>query len=392
MNPRPLVAVLVTRWESKSEEGWLTRQVAGALACIADVHVVTPEGTRARMSTDGPFTVHRTGTPVPRDAEARRDLLVESMVITGTFSDDPVSPDAAALVDRDLVEPWTAAGGLLATLRPDQLVIADHRNVGALAAAERGAPDAPITLVSLGTHAASLAFPHFDPLVNRARGVLAVTEAERQAIIERHGAGGTTYRIGAPMAANPSALSEPNTWVGDSDYVFVVSSAAFRDDGEEAELTRLLRLRFPDNPIGIAHTDCFCAWHHGRLNQGWAIERSSDMARLMAWARVTVDLRSGRLFARRCVESLLYGTPIIVPHDTRAREHAERGRGGLWFEDAAQLTWCVEALLDPSTREALSAQGRSYAEDEYGSTDRFIARVLAGCGLSAVPASTPVTA
>jgi hypothetical protein len=108
----------------------------------------------------------------------------------------------------------------------------------------------------------------------------------------------------------------------------------------------------------------------------------------MAWARVTVDLRPGRLFARRCVDSLLYGTPIVVPADSRAREHAQRGRGGLWFENPAELAWCVESLLEPPTHDTISAQGLSYAEEEYGSTDRFVERVAEACGLT--PATAPV--
>ena len=95
----------------------------------------------------------------------------------------------------------------------------------------------------------------------------------------------------------------------------------------------------------------------------------------MAWATVTVDLHPGPLFGRRCVESLLFGTPIVVPGDTIAREHAERGGGGLWFADAAELLWCVEALEDPGIRRTFAAQGHAYAEEEYGSTDRFIDRV-----------------
>jgi len=385
-----VAAVLVPHWESKTEEGWLTRQVAGSLACATEVHVITPDGTGARASTDGPFTVHRTGTPLRPEAEARRDYLVASMAATGPTGDGPLPVGAAAVLDRDLLEPWSAAGGVLAALRPDLVVVADHRSVGALAAVDRVAPELPVTLVALGSDLDSLGFPHYRPVFDRAGTVLAVTESERRAIADRHGGADRVVRIGAPLAANPSARSEPNTWVGDTEYVFVVSGSASDAHDEEAELTRLLRLRFPDNPVGIAHTDTFCAWHRGRVEEGWAIERSSDMARLMAWARVTVDLRGGRLFARRSVESLLYGTPIIVPADSRAREHAERGRGGLWFADAAELTWCVEALLQPTTRAALSTQGRAYAEDEYGSTDRFIARVLDGCGLSA--AGAPVNA
>src|SRR5664280_1462491 len=66
---RPVVAVLVTHWVSKTEEGWITRQVAGALACGAEVRVITPDGSAPRTSVDSVFTVHRLGAGVDRAAE-----------------------------------------------------------------------------------------------------------------------------------------------------------------------------------------------------------------------------------------------------------------------------------------------------------------------------------
>jgi hypothetical protein len=388
---RPLVAVLVSHWESRTEEGWITRQVAGSLAAVADVHVITPDGQRPATGLDWAFTVHRLGTPLTTEAEIRRDLVVESLVASGAARSGPIADDVSALVDRDLLDGWMSAADVLTALDPDHIVVAGSRAVGAVAAVDAGAPSVPLHLLALGSHTASLEFPHFDQVVNRADTVMTVTELERQAIIRRHGRADSVFRIGAPLAANPSSLNEPNTWVGATDYVLVITASATDDDSAEYELTRLLRLRFPDNPVGIAHSDAFCAWHQGSVTEGWPIERSSDMARLMAWARVTVDLCPGPLFARRCVDSLLYGTPIVVPDDSRAREHAQRGRGGLWFSDAAELIWCTEALLDPSTRATFSAQGRTYAEDEYGSTDRFIERVLGACSLASSPKESVVS-
>ncbi len=118
------------------------------------------------------------------------------------------------------------------------------------------------------------------------------------------------------------------------------------------------------------------------------------MILLASWLghAVTVDLHPGSLFARRCLDSLLYGTPIVVPHDSRAREHAEQGRGGLWFTDPSELIWCIEAMLDPSTRDTFGAQGRAYAEEQYGSTDRFIQRVTSACGLASGSYARPISA
>jgi hypothetical protein len=382
MSRTPVVAVLAAHWESTSEAGWMTRQVAGALACIGETHVVTPDGEQRARSMDGAFTLHRLGTPVDAAAELRRDLLVDSLSTTASPLDRAPSPQLATLLDRDLIEPWQEAATVLAEVRPDYLVIAGHTAVGALAACEQALPGTPFTLLTLGTTPHSVAFPHFRPLFEQAAAILTVTESERSTVVDSHGRGGDVHRIGAPMAANPSARTEPNGWVGDRDYTLVISDAPSEGNHPHTELSRLLRLRFPGVTFGFCHTDAFCVWREGRLHEGWAVERSSDMARLMAWARMTVDLRPGPLFARRCVDSLLYGTPVVVPEDSTAREHAERGKGGLWFANPVELAWCVEALLDRVTRNTLGAQGHAYAEREYGSTDRFIDRVVAATGLA----------
>ena len=190
------------------------------------------------------------------------------------------------------------------------------------AASAESATSPPVTLMAVGSDSRALAFPHFDRLFDRAASVLAVTEAERAGLVEARGAPEKVHRIGAPMAANPNVLTEPDAILGTTEYILVVTEVGVKDNHRDAELSRLVQMRFAGHPVGICYTDAFCAWDHGRLTKGWPIERSSDLARLMAWARLTVDLRPGRLFARRCIESLLYGTPIVVPHEGRARQHA----------------------------------------------------------------------
>lgn len=382
MSPRPTIALLPTHWESSTETGWLTRQVAGALASGGDVHVITPGGDTASISVDGVFPLHRLGTPLTATAERRRDLLIEAAVRAGSGTGTVVPPALALLLDEGVVEPWQAATDALAALRPDRVVIVGHDNLGALAAVDAFDRSVPVSVLALGTDEQSVAFSHFARLFDRADSVLAVTEAERSLIVDHHGRPEVVHGIGAPMAANPSALSEPNTWVGTDGYVLVLTGVDEEADDEQTELARLLRIRFPERTVGIAHNDAFAVWHQGQTTRGWPIERTSDLDRLMAWATVTVDLDPGEFFARRCITSLLYGTPILVPAASRAHEHTARGRGGLWFEGPAELAWCVEAMLDPSARAAFSAQGRTYAEDGYGSTDRFIDRVLGACGLA----------
>ncbi len=117
----------------------------------------------------------------------RRDLLVQSLSTPGIQRDGVTSDQLTALLDRDLVIPWRGAADLLAGIRPDLVVIAGHRNVGALAAVERSVPDAPLALVALGSNRLSVAFPHVRHNVRPAAAVLTVTDGERQAVTEHHG-------------------------------------------------------------------------------------------------------------------------------------------------------------------------------------------------------------
>ena len=384
---RPVVAILTAHWGADGEDGWITRQVAGALACYGDVHIVTPDGTEAGSSTDGVFTLHRLATPLAREHELERDLLVQAFRATGTSDDIAGSETVRRLLDRGLVDSWDGATAVLDRLRPDRTVIVGHRNVGALEALDRHRPSVPYVLLALAADDDGIACPRFDALITRAASVLAVTEPERGSIVAHHGRADTVRQVGAPLSANPSARSEPNTWVGDSQYILVLTGVGREDESTENELCQLIRMRFPDRPVGISHTDAFCAWHEGRLMNGWPIERSSDLARLLAFAAVTVDFRPGNLFARRALESLLYGAPIIVPAGSRAADHARDGRAGLWFRGPAELVGCIEALLEPSAHSVVVAQGRAYAESEYGSTRQFISRVTASCDLTDPTAS-----
>ena len=378
---QPVVAVLSPHWGLGTERGTITRQVAGALACSSEVHVLTPTGTAPGTRQDGVFTVHRLGRGDLGPAELRRDLLLTAVAASAGPGQRSDSPDLGRLLDRGLVDPWTPGTEVLGGLSPDVIVLADHRAVGALSAVDRYDPDAPVVLLALAGGDGHLSFPHFDPVVERAGPVLAVTETERRSVADRIGSDADVHRIGAPLAANASVCGEPNPWVGDTDYVLVLTDRGSEDSHVQNELARLIRMRFSDRPVGITHRDGFVAWHEGRAHSGWPVERSSDLARLMAFAAVTVDLRQPELYGRSAVESLLYGTPIVVADDSRSREHAQRGRGGLWFADPAELLWCIDSLLDEATNDVMGAQGRTYAEDEYGSTDRFIDRVTAACGL-----------
>jgi len=391
------VVLLIPRWRTSDEACWAARQVAGAIACSAEVHVITPQGTTPRVFTDGVFQVHELGT-ADAISEVRRDLVLASLsretskeiceetdgaqhktsaqrVSTAVLAKSAHS-NAHALYDeltRGLPDPWPPAVDLLRGLRPDAAVLADYKQTGALQALEAGCTDVPLALVPLSRELPVLEAEMFAPVLERAACALVFTDAECQAFTEARGSGWAHF-VGLPMRPNNSVLREPNPHTGDSKYLFVLASSRLDGDGS-LPLTQLIRTRFPSMRVAVSASDGFVVYDNAvPIHRLPALDRRSDLLRLMAWARMTLELRPGTLFARHSIESLLYGTPIVVPERSTAREHAETGSGGLWFDTPAELTWCVEAVSEPEVGATLGRQGRAYAESRYGSTDSFIER------------------
>jgi len=232
----------------------------------------------------------------------------------------------------------------------------------------------PVTLLPLCSDLPSAMYSHFAPLFDRAAVVLTVTESERQVVSDSYPSK-DVVAVGPPLAANPSVWREPNPYLGENDYLVVLTDAPLASTAYTSNLARLVRLAFPYQRVAIVATDAFDVWLRGNVVRSAPITRGSDLLRLMAWARTTIDLAPGSLVARRCVESLLYATPILVPEGSKAHEHARLGCGGLWFETSDELVRCVDAVLDSNTAEELGKQGQGYAESKYGSTQSFIRQV-----------------
>jgi hypothetical protein len=73
------------------------------------------------------------------------------------------------------------------------------------------------------------------------------------------------------------------------------------------------------------------------------------------------------------------GVPTIVPSRSRAREYSEKGNGGLWFCNAGEMLWALDAALDPEIGPALGRQGRAYVAAQHGSSERFAELLALAC-------------
>jgi len=385
--------VLTERWSAGDEDGWFVRQVAGALACAGDVHVVTTEGTVPRRRVDSVFTVHELARPAGTRERLRDGLLVEAFAAQGRRVPASVATDLAARASSH----WDGADRAVAAIAPDLVVVAGAGGVAGLQVVGGAAGDAAVVLVPLLHVGAPL-----DPgrngagaVFDRVAAVVTATPGERDTARLFPLDPGTCIDVGVPLRADSNARREPNTYIGSDDYVLVLTGVTSDAADIRADLARLVRLAFPGHLVGIAATDAFEVWHHGRSTVGWAIERNGDLQRLLAWAEMVVDLRPGPLFGRRAVESLLQGTPVVVPGQSAARQHAAAG-GGLWFTSPEELLSCLDALEDPEVRTALGGQGWEAATRRYGSPEAFVERVLGavgwgedGGGIAAYPGRGP---
>ena len=103
-----------------------------------------------------------------------------------------------------------------------------------------------------------------------------------------------------------------------------------------------------------------------------------DIWRWMHRSTAIIDPDPAPLVGRVALESLMYGTPVIVPAASGAsRHHAEAGDGGLWYRSYDEMRACAQAMLEPEAAAVLGSQGRAYAEAAYGDTEAFVRRVRA---------------
>ena len=300
-----------TWWEDRSEAAFVLRTIAGALSRGAPVEVVAP-GPQPGSTPDGLFDVRSVG--------GRR--------YPGAW------PERAGTR-------WPEFEGLVLALADDeagaQLVRAHEPGLATLVVG-RGGPATGGTL--------------------------------------------DAGSIGLPIAVNPLAAARPHNGFGFTDYLLVLTDRGARLTAGDREAAAAhptaavawLAARFPRRHLVVVEDAEASAWLGRSLRGVIRVDTRTDLWRLMAHARLVVDLRPGPLVARECVEALHYGTPVVVPSSSAGRTLAEAG-GGLWFDDPGQLLGCVDVLGDQAVRDELGRRGRAVAAERHGDADGFPHRI-----------------
>ncbi len=316
-----LVVLLAARWgDPQSESAFVARALAGALSRHAEVAIVTP-GDPAESGADGAFDVYRIGT--------------------GT-------------------------GGWPVTIRwPAPL---------------RGAAAAVVVGGGAGVHVARAHLPRAevvevagpeDPTATR---VWTLTPGRAAQLGE-----GWAHEVGMAVPLNPLAARSRHNGFGFTDYLLVLSDRRGGGGPRHAPtpLAAWMAAGLPSAFLVVVEDAKATAF---RSRSWWgevAIDTRTDLHRLLAHARACVDLCPGVLIGRECVESMLLGTPILVPRSSLAMRYAAGG-GGLWFSDRAELLGASKALCRPELRDVLGRQARDLAATQFGDNTSFVGRVGEG--------------
>jgi hypothetical protein len=320
--------VILSRWwrRHESELSFVTRAVAGAASRTSAVVVVVPSPAGA-PEPDGAFDLFAAGAgPDGSWPEAA----------TAAWPDQ-LPPDATLVVDQ----PVRAALTLLERYAPGRPVHSISPLEGQVG------PDAMVPLRFTGSPGDQAGQPDF-------------------------------IRLHVPI--NPLAATHRHNGLGFTDYLLVLSDrTGATAPAPPTAMVAWLTARFPDRDVVVVEDAVASVWR-GRVLRGTvSVYTRLDLWRLMAHARVTVDLAPGSIVARECVESLRFGTPILVPAGSAAGPHATAG-GGLTFAGATDLLEGVRHLLDDAARATVAERGRRYADAHYGDRDAFVQSVALALG------------
>jgi hypothetical protein len=188
-------------------------------------------------------------------------------------------------------------------------------------------------------------------------------------------ASGPEQPIGVHVPVNPLAGASRHTGFGFTGYLLVLTDRlGMPPASPPAGAVAWLTARFYDSYVVVVEGGRAAAWRGRALRGVVPVDSRTDLWRLLAHARVTIDLAPGPVVGRECIESLRLGTPIVVPEQSAAGAHAHAG-GGKTFVNDADLLDAVGSLADERVASEFGARGRRYADAYFGDAEGFVGRV-----------------
>jgi hypothetical protein len=186
---------------------------------------------------------------------------------------------------------------------------------------------------------------------------------------------GGTQSLGLHVPVNPLAAAHRHNGLGFTGYLLALSDRAGTPSvTPPPDLAAWITAALHDQNVVVVEGGAAAVWQGRALRGVVPVETRTDLWRLLAHARVTIDLAPGPIVGRECVESLRFGTPIVVPRSSPANLHAAFG-AGLSFTSVSELISCLDQLRDDTFHAHMREEASRYAESWFGDPDRFVANL-----------------
>ena len=370
---RPAVAIVTSYWgDARTEAVGASRVLAGALALHADVTVIHLADDEPATYADSVFEVRRVSV---RGAEPTRAMLLRQALAARNGSGDVPAAGLALLSEYDGEAPGVLE--VLEATDPVSVVLVGSYQPWDLVALGRG--HRRVVTVPFCSERPLFA-SELAALIEAADVVGAIHPGEFAEIAaaapER---ASDVVALDIAFGSNAHARAEELAGIGKiGPYSLLVRS--FPEGGPRAEATVGCEvLRYALDGFPVAEVDGNTWWLTAKKGIGplRVGKNRVNFARLVAHAKVMVDVRPQGPVGRLAIEAMLYGVPIVVPDDSAAKAHAEAANGGLWYRDEGELFDETRAIIKTPLGDRLAEQARAYAEKRHGDIDAFTARVAA---------------
>lgn len=180
--------------------------------------------------------------------------------------------------------------------------------------------------------------------------------------------------LGVHVPVNRLAEQHRHHGFGFTDYLLVLSDRTGLH-AEPPPAAAWLSAAFADADVVVVENAMASAWKGRALRGTVSVDTRMDLWRLLAHARVCVDLAPGPHIARDCVEAMRFGRPIIVPDGRGPGPLHSRATGGATFRDASELLHATATFGNEAHRAAVAASSREYADGRYGDPVALVKRL-----------------
>jgi hypothetical protein len=372
--PRPRIALVTRSWGGDDDACSITRLVAGALALHGDVDILDLRDTESgSVTSESVFTVHT--VPLVGAHPVRAAIALAATEAGG----HPHLPQSVV----GLLERWEGSApsvpDLLDEIAPQIIVLAgssqpfDLDHLGLLSDVERPR----VVFIPMTGRAGIPDSIRFSALIEASDVCISIHPGEDRDLKSEFGSQIAIVPLDLALPLNRSATNQGLFGVGWFGPYVVLIRRFPANGGRYLDSVTHDVMRGALGKIAVAEVDGTKWRISDHLNTAELPVNPTrvNLWRLMANGMMTVDLRPPDILGREALESMMLGTPVIVPDRSAAMEHTAAANGGLWYRNPGEVLDSARALCDEPLRAALGSQGRAYAVDRHGEMDAFVAHI-----------------